>query len=104
MSISGLLGIAILVAIALIVVATVVATFRGGLGPADPPASHPRHDVRGFPVLAQPRGALARNRPGSRARNRPGSRHRSGFSLLRTAQARRTSRPAARDGYRVLSR
>ncbi|WP_117376509.1 hypothetical protein [Geodermatophilus marinus] len=46
-------------------IATLVVTLRGGRGPGDPPASRPRTDPAGFPVLAEPRGALAprRRRP-----------------------------------------
>jgi len=39
-------------------VTTLVIAVRGGRGPADPPASHPRTDLAGFPVLSAPRGAL----------------------------------------------
>lgn len=54
---------ALLTAIAVIAAITIVVTVRGGLGPADPPASRPYHDVHGFPVPPQPRGALGRRRP-----------------------------------------
>ncbi|MGY1711531.1 hypothetical protein ACI8AC_18690 [Geodermatophilus sp. SYSU D00758] len=44
--------------------ATLVVTLRGGRGPGDPPASHPRTDPAGFPVLPEPRSALTpRRRP-----------------------------------------
>jgi hypothetical protein len=43
-------------AVAFVVVSTLIAVRRGGRGPGDPPASHPRIDPAGFPVLARPRG------------------------------------------------
>jgi hypothetical protein len=52
---------------------TLLVTLRGGLGPADPPASHARVDPAGFPVPPAPRGVLPR----------------------RPAQPRRASRAAA---------
>ncbi len=45
-------------------VATLVIAVRGGRGPADPPASHPRVDPAGFPVTPAARGALHRRGPG----------------------------------------
>jgi hypothetical protein len=54
-------------------VTTLVIAVRGGRGPGDPPASHARVDLGGFPVLPGPRGAVHR----------------------RWAQPRRASRPAA---------
>ena len=45
--------------VACLAVATLVVTVRGGRGPVDPPASHPRIDPAGFPVLSAPRGVLA---------------------------------------------
>jgi len=47
-------------ALACILAATLVTVRRGGRGPADPPASHPRIDPAGFPVLPTPRGVQIR--------------------------------------------
>ncbi len=58
-------------ALAGLAVTTLVVAVRGGLGPADPPASHPRVDPAGFPVLPGPRGALHRRGPRTRSPQRP---------------------------------
>lgn len=69
---------------------TLLVTLRGGLGPADPPASHPRVDPAGFPTPSEPRGALRRRpRP---ARQAEGPRRRSRLSAARAAAAVHTAR------------
>ncbi|MGY1843159.1 hypothetical protein [Modestobacter sp. SYSU DS0875] len=63
MSPAGGLTVLIVLFLALGVLAghTLLVTLRGGLGPADPPASHPRVDPAGFPVPPEPRGVLPRH-------------------------------------------
>jgi hypothetical protein len=58
MTSGGVLVLLFLFVIGAVCVATVRVVVRGGRGPGDPPASHPRIDPAGFPVLAQPRGAV----------------------------------------------
>ncbi len=58
MTSGGVLVLLFLLALGGLAVATLVIAARGGRGPADPPASHPRVDPAGFPVLPGPRGAL----------------------------------------------
>jgi hypothetical protein len=60
MSSGGVLVALVLLMIGGLVVATVVVVVRGGLGPGDPPASRPRVDPGGFPVLPRPRGVFER--------------------------------------------
>src|SRR4051794_2242545 len=69
-------------------VTALVTAVRGGRGPADPPASHPRSDPAGFPVLSQPRGVLHR-RP--RAAARPAATRTA--AAAHTARLSRTARP-----------
>lgn len=47
-----------LLAVAGLALTTLVVAVRGGRGPGDPPASHPRVDPAGFFVLSRPRGLL----------------------------------------------
>lgn len=68
---------------------SLLVTLRGGLGPADPPASHPRVDPAGFPTPSVPRGALRRPRPARQA-ERP--RRRSRLTAARAAAAVHTAR------------
>jgi hypothetical protein len=86
----GALVLLVLLAVAGLSVATLVTAVRGGRGPADPPASHLRTDLSGFPVLSAPRGALhrapRRARPGTA---RPSARLGRGVRLVRGV--RRTS-------------
>jgi hypothetical protein len=58
MTAGGVFLILLVLALAWSVAATLVVVRRGGRGPGDPPASHPRVDPAGFPVLAAPRGIL----------------------------------------------
>ena len=51
MTAGGAFLILTVLALAYVVVVTVVTVRRGGRGPADPPASHLRIDPAGFPVL-----------------------------------------------------
>ncbi|WP_091323204.1 hypothetical protein [Geodermatophilus ruber] len=61
----------VLLGIAALSVTTLVIAVRGGRGPADPPASHPRTDPAGFPVLPEPRGVLPRHPPQPLQSRRP---------------------------------
>ena len=71
-------------------VSTLVIAVRGGRGPADPPASHPRTDVAGFPVLPAARGVVQR-RPGQpRRASRPTAA--SAAAVVHTARESRTAR------------
>lgn len=82
--------IGLLVALGVLAGATLLVTLRGGLGPADPPASHARTDPAGFPTPSEPRGAL-RRRPGvPRQAERP--RRRARLSPARMAAAVHTAR------------
>jgi hypothetical protein len=54
MTAGGAFLILTVLALAYVVVATVVTVRRGGRGPADPPASHLRIDPSGFPGLSRP--------------------------------------------------
>jgi hypothetical protein len=58
MTAGGLFLIVFVVALVYLLGATLVAVLRGGRGPGDPPASHPRVDPAGFPVLPAPLGIL----------------------------------------------
>ncbi len=58
MTTSAVLLLLFLPALGGLAVGTLVVAVRGGRGPADPPASHPRLDPAGFPVPPAPRGAL----------------------------------------------
>lgn len=69
-------------------VATLRTTLRGGPGPGDPPASHPRVDPAGFPVLARPRGAFDR---GGQRRSRR-ARTDAVAAAIHTARERATAR------------
>lgn len=69
---------------------TLLVTVRGGLGPADPPASHPRVDPAGFPTPSEPRGALRRRPRPARQAERP--RRHSPLAAARAAAAVHTAR------------
>jgi hypothetical protein len=71
-------------------VTTLVIAVRGGRGPADPPASHPRIDLAGFPVLSAPRGAL-HLRPGQ-GHGRLRAAVASAAAAVHTARESRTAR------------
>jgi hypothetical protein len=58
MTLSGVLVLLVLLGLAALSVTSVVVAVRGGRGPADPPASHARVDLGGFPVPPAPRGVL----------------------------------------------
>ena len=60
MTVGGVLLILTCLALAVVVVSTLMAVRRGGRGPADPPASPQRIDSAGFPVLSAPRGVRIR--------------------------------------------
>jgi hypothetical protein len=87
MNVGSLLAVLFLVALTGLAVVTLVLAARGGRGPADPPASHPRTDPAGFPVPAQPRGVLHR-RPRSARRTAGAPR----AAVVHTARERRTAR------------
>ncbi|NEK60520.1 hypothetical protein GCU56_21920 [Geodermatophilus sabuli] len=84
MTSGGVVTLLVLLGLVALSVTTLVVAVRGGRGPADPPASHLRTDLAGFPVPPAPRGALHR-RP--RQPRVPAAR--SSVRLLRAA--RRTS-------------
>ncbi|SEK43528.1 hypothetical protein SAMN04515665_102156 [Blastococcus sp. DSM 46786] len=65
-------------------VATLRVTLRGGPGPGDPPASHPRVDPAGFPVAARP------HRDGQRRSRR--ARTAAAAAAVHTARERATAR------------
>ncbi len=89
----GVLVLLFLLALGGLSVATLVVAVRGGRGPADPPASHPRTDPAGFPVLPEPRGALHGRGPRtSPARMRPQPRRASLLAAARAAAASHTAR------------
>ncbi|WP_029431104.1 hypothetical protein [Blastococcus sp. URHD0036] len=67
MTLGGVLVLFLLLALGALAVTTLVVAVRGGRGPADPPASHARVDLSGFPVPPAPRGVLARVPAGARA-------------------------------------
>ncbi|WP_409331121.1 hypothetical protein [Trujillonella humicola] len=69
MTTTGILLLVVLPGLAALAATTLAVAVRGGRGPADPPASHARTDLGGFPVLPAPRGVLPVRRP--RARPRP---------------------------------
>jgi hypothetical protein len=69
---------------------TLVIAVRGGRGPADPPASHPRIDPAGFFAPSEPRGVLPR-RP-AQPRQATGGRRAGRLSAARTAAAVHTAR------------
>jgi hypothetical protein len=71
-------------------VTTLVIAVRGGRGPADPPASHPRTDLAGFPALSAPRGAL-HLRP-SQGQGRLRAAAASAAAAVHTARESRTAR------------
>ena len=89
MTLSGVLVLLVLLGLAALSVTTLVIAVRGGRGPADPPASHARVDLGGFPVPPAPRSVLpgtlrpagrpapARPRNGVVRRRRPAFRFRS---------------------------
>lgn len=77
-----------LLALAWSVAATLVVVRRGGRGPADPPASRPRVDPAGFPVLAAPRG-IRQPRAGHRRPGRTAAPSSSTSSSLRIRAAGR---------------
>jgi hypothetical protein len=60
MTLGGVLVLLVLLALGALAVTTLVVAVRGGRGPADPPASHARVDLGGFPVSPAPRGVLSR--------------------------------------------
>ncbi len=63
MTLSGVLVLFVLLGLAALSVTSLVVAVRGGRGPADPPASHARVDLAGFPVPPAPRGVLPAPRP-----------------------------------------
>lgn len=64
MTLGGVLVLLVLVGLVALSATTLAVVARGGRGPADPPASHARVDLGGFPVPPAPRGVLpARPRP-----------------------------------------
>ena len=67
MTLSGVLVLLVLLGLAALSVTTLLVAVRGGRGPADPPASHARVDLGGFPLSPAPRGVLLEPlRPASR--------------------------------------
>ncbi|TWH75529.1 hypothetical protein JD78_04091 [Modestobacter roseus] len=108
MSPSGGLIVLVVLFLALGVLAghTLRVTLRGGLGPADPPASHPRVDPAGFPVLPEPRGALPRHpaqprQPRGPRRTRPGRARLAAARIAAVVHTARESRAARRMSARV---
>ncbi len=93
----GLLALLFLAGLAALAVTTLVVAVRGGLGPADPPASHLRIDPGGFPVLPEPRAALPRHL--AQPRRAAGPRRPSRWStaaaaaVVHTARDSRVARP-----------
>ncbi|SFT35586.1 hypothetical protein SAMN05660657_00371 [Geodermatophilus amargosae] len=85
---AAVLVLLLLLAMAGLAVTTLVVAVRGGRGPADPPASHPRVDPSGFPVLPSPRGVLHARGP----LTRPQPRRASLLTTARAAAARHTAR------------
>ena len=69
MTLGGVLALLVLLALGALAVTTLVVAVRGGRGPADPPTSHARIDLSGFPVSPTPRGVRLRGaaRVGSEA-------------------------------------
>jgi hypothetical protein len=70
MTSGGVLVLLFLLVLAALAAATVAVAVRGGRGPADPPASHARVDLHGFPVSPTPRGVLPARR-GRASQRRP---------------------------------
>jgi hypothetical protein len=93
----GLFVLLFLVGLAALAVTTLVVAVRGGLGPADPPASHPRIDPGGFPTLSEPRGALPRRLTQPRRGRGPGRPSRwstaRAAAVVHTARESRVARP-----------
>ena len=97
MTSGGVLALLFLLAGGGVSIATLVITGRGGRGPVDPPASRPRIDPGGFPVLDAPRGVLGR-RPAQRRRASRLSAA-SAAAAVHTARESRTARAmSARPG------
>ena len=71
-------------------VTTLVVAVRGGLGPADPPASHARVDPAGFPVVPAARGVLPRRTAQRRRADRASAV--SAAAAVHTARDSRTAR------------
>jgi hypothetical protein len=74
MTLTGVLVLLFLLALGALAVTTLVVAVRGGRGPADPPASHARIDLSGFPVLPAPRGVLDGVPAGAPAEGSPAGR------------------------------
>jgi hypothetical protein len=91
---AAVLVLLLLVAMAGLAAATLVVAVRGGRGPADPPASHPRVDPSGFPVFPAPRGVLQGRGPLTRPQPRRASRlpAASAAAASHTARESRTAR------------
>jgi hypothetical protein len=71
-------------------VTTLVIAVQGGRGPGDPPASHPRTDPAGFPVLPEARGVLQRRPAQPRRASRAAAAR--AAAAVHTARESRTAR------------
>jgi hypothetical protein len=90
MTLGGVLVLLLLLALGALAVTTLVVAVRGGRGPADPPSSHARVDLGGFPVPPAPRGVL----PGRPSRPPvPDQRHAVGAGSARRGAFRLRSAP-----------
>jgi hypothetical protein len=95
MTSGGVLALLVLLGVAALAVTTLVVAVRGGLGPADPPASHLRTDPNGFPVLSTPRGVLHTRGPRRPRRPLPAPAPAAGLRRARPTTGRRATGTAS---------